>query len=251
MLTIITGPPCAGKTTYLKQHAQPGHITIDYDQLAQTLGSPTPHQHPTHIHHVTLAARAAAIASAIRQHHHGATVWIIHTQLTPNDLTRYTQNDATILTLTADPHELHNRANKDNRPPHWHHLINTWTPYKPNPTPRPKTPTPPTQRRDHRAYRRIRTQILNTNPHCWICGHAAADSIDHINPLALGGHLTNPDNLAPAHHNPCPTCGQRCNRNRPLTPGRGNTESPPPPHPHPHPTTHGNPPTQPHTSQTW
>jgi 5-methylcytosine-specific restriction protein A len=39
-LTIICGPPCSGKTTYLNEHAQSGDLTIDLDSIARTL-SPT------------------------------------------------------------------------------------------------------------------------------------------------------------------------------------------------------------------
>lgn len=36
-LTIITGPPCAGKTTYLELHAGPNDITIDLDGILTEL----------------------------------------------------------------------------------------------------------------------------------------------------------------------------------------------------------------------
>lgn len=34
-ITIISGPPCAGKTTYLNEHAKPGDIVIDLDTIQQ------------------------------------------------------------------------------------------------------------------------------------------------------------------------------------------------------------------------
>lgn len=36
-LTIICGPPCSGKTTYLTEHAKPYDITIDLDVIAATV----------------------------------------------------------------------------------------------------------------------------------------------------------------------------------------------------------------------
>ncbi|WP_417585107.1 HNH endonuclease [Pelagibacterium sp.] len=36
-LTIVCGPPCAGKTTYVEQNAKPGDITIDLDALARKI----------------------------------------------------------------------------------------------------------------------------------------------------------------------------------------------------------------------
>ena len=36
-LTILSGPPCSGKTTYIANHAKPGDITIDLDTIMMRL----------------------------------------------------------------------------------------------------------------------------------------------------------------------------------------------------------------------
>lgn len=36
-LTIVCGPPCAGKTTYIQDRATPADIVIDLDQIAQAI----------------------------------------------------------------------------------------------------------------------------------------------------------------------------------------------------------------------
>lgn len=67
-LHLVTGPPASGKSTWVRQHAQHGDITIDYDALANTL-TPTggkPHDHPPHVQAVTKAARQAAIDTAVK-----------------------------------------------------------------------------------------------------------------------------------------------------------------------------------------
>jgi predicted kinase len=32
-VVLVTGPPCAGKTSYVRQHAQPGDLVLDRDAL--------------------------------------------------------------------------------------------------------------------------------------------------------------------------------------------------------------------------
>lgn len=39
MLTVITGPPCGGKTQYARKHALPGEVIVDFDAIAVELGS--------------------------------------------------------------------------------------------------------------------------------------------------------------------------------------------------------------------
>ncbi len=133
MLTIITGPPCAGKTTWVRQHAQAGDVIIDFDQLAAALGAPQySYTYGDHIWHVTLAATLAATDAAIQRHHHGATIWIIDGTPGPR-ATQYHQAGATTITLTANPQELHARATADHRPPAWHTRIDAWRATEPPP----------------------------------------------------------------------------------------------------------------------
>lgn len=75
--------------------------------------------------------------------------------------------------------------------------------------------------RASRPARRARSEVLNDSDVCIICGHRGSDSVDHIIPLELRPDLlADKDNLGPAHHEPCPTCAQRCNNlkgTRPLS----------------------------------
>ena len=127
MLTVVTGPPCSGKSTYAREHHRPGEILIDFDTLAQALGSPTPHDHPDPVRWVTIAARRAAINSAIIQHERGATVWVVHTRISEQEMRRYVQAAAEIVTLEAAPAELPRRA-ATQRPERWPRLIDALPP---------------------------------------------------------------------------------------------------------------------------
>lgn len=214
VLTVVTGPPCSGKSTYARERHKPGDILIDFDLMAQALGSPVPHEHSEPIRWVTMHARRAAITQALYQHKKGATVWIVQTTLSRAELTRYRAVGAEIVTLGGDLAELHARADRE-RPERWHGLIDEWRPVR---EPRPAAPID-MRGRQGRPWRRMRAAVLAASDLCWICGHHGADSVDHLRPLARGGPPLDPDNLAPAHHRPCPSCGRRCNTSRGA--GRG------------------------------
>ncbi|MEU8531583.1 HNH endonuclease [Streptomyces parvulus] len=70
-------------------------------------------------------------------------------------------------------------------------------------------------------FRKLRAHVLAESDVCLVCGHGAADAVDHIQPVSKGGHRLDPDNLAPIHGNAgCPVCLRKCNAekgDRPLS----------------------------------
>ncbi|GAA1283607.1 hypothetical protein [Streptomyces javensis] len=102
MITIVTGPPTAGKSSYITAHAKPTDIVVDLDRIAVALAGPGA---PQWNHHEVLLkvahrARFAAIDEAIR--HAGKNpVWIIHTQPSPKALAKYKRLKAKV--ITVDP----------------------------------------------------------------------------------------------------------------------------------------------------
>lgn len=235
MLTVVTGPPCSGKSTYAWENAKPGDVVVDFDRIAQALGSGDPHDHGDAVRWVAIAARRAAINRAIIEHHNGATVWIVHTRIPQADMDRYVKAGAEIVTLKVDSEELHRRADAE-RPGLWHKLIDDWTPVAP-PKPKVRRPSVPSRSRldanqrrgrEGRPWKRRRKAVLEASDVCWICGHGAADSVDHLEALSRGGDPLELDNLAPAHHQPCPVCRRRCNASRGVASARGTVDTPAP-----------------------
>jgi hypothetical protein len=137
MLTVVMGAPCSGKSTYVREHAQPD--VIDFDVLAQALGSPDPHDHPHHIRMVTIDMRRTAITSALQQHARGHTVWIV--DINPGErMLAYQRAGAQFVTMTATRQELHERAERE-RPDRWHELIDTHLTKSSAPSRRPRSRT--------------------------------------------------------------------------------------------------------------
>lgn len=97
MIRVVTGPPAAGKSTFIRAHRKPGDVTIDFDTLANELAGAEPanHEHPQHIRMITRKARQAAIDAAVKQAG-DHTVWIIHSSPSDRLLARYRDLGATI-----------------------------------------------------------------------------------------------------------------------------------------------------------
>lgn len=138
MITVITGAPCAGKSTYARQHATPGDTVIDFDVIAQALGSPVTHGHEKHHVEVAAAAWAAAIDRALKEHARAGRAWIVDTAPIAYRRRRYTETGARVVHLTADRAELHRRADAG-RPPAWHHRIDQYCDSSRDPAPHSKT----------------------------------------------------------------------------------------------------------------
>lgn len=108
MLTVVTGPPCSGKTTYVSQHSKSNDVVIDYDSLAQALGSSDPHIHAPHIQRIALAAWSAAVTRALASQ--DCDVWIIDSFPTVARQDAYARSQARHVRCAADPDELQRRA---------------------------------------------------------------------------------------------------------------------------------------------
>lgn len=125
MITVITGPPCSGKSTYARQHRHPGDLTIDFDLLCQALGAEVSHEQDHWLREVTAAAWAAAVNRAVSEPAH--RTWIIDARPTPQRHAAYQQARARYIALSASREELHRRADADSRPAADHKRIDVFT----------------------------------------------------------------------------------------------------------------------------
>ncbi|KZF03267.1 hypothetical protein A2J03_08130 [Rhodococcus sp. EPR-157] len=124
MIRVLVGPPCAGKSTYIAEHAEPGDTIVDFDALAKAFGSTAHHDTPLSMRRVVHAARHAAITQILMGRVENA--WIIDTDPTRMMKAQYRRAGAEIVLLDPGLADCLQRAAEDNRPDWTADQIRRW-----------------------------------------------------------------------------------------------------------------------------
>lgn len=149
-VTVVIGPPAAGKSTYVAEHADPlKDVVIDLDVIAralmvQTLDDRT-HVYPQHVRHVAIGARQAAIDRATRLVN-GTHVWLIHAIPNADQMEQYRFLRYDIVTIDPGRHIVEKRA-AETRPSYMQKGVARWystwgKAHTPPPTQQTSQPTP-------------------------------------------------------------------------------------------------------------
>lgn len=121
---VVTGPPCAGKSTWAAKSKGTDDPIVDYDALAKCLGSPGHHEHPAPIGQVAFAARIAAIARVFDGV--DADAWILASFLTQEKVDEYAAKGCVFHLLDPGLDECLRRAKADGRPDFTADRIREW-----------------------------------------------------------------------------------------------------------------------------
>ena len=123
MIHVIIGPPCSGKSTYVDAHAKRGDVRVDFDRIAQALGSDTPHDAPDAIKQVAFSARQSAIDTSISK---DFEAWVIHTSPSKAQMDAYERAGADFHVMDTDERTCIERAAHDHRPARTIGEIHRW-----------------------------------------------------------------------------------------------------------------------------
>ena len=123
MLTVVIGPPCAGKSTYVRAHARDGDVTVDYDALARALWSRRDHEAPRSVADTASRARDAAVSRVIEKR---GPAWVIHSRPSPDQIAAYRDSGARLVLMDPGVDECLRRCAEDGRPPGTEARIRDW-----------------------------------------------------------------------------------------------------------------------------
>jgi hypothetical protein len=126
-LTVVVGPPAAGKSTWVLERAKPGDIVIDFDRLAVALCGTggDPHDHPAAVATVARAARTAAIDAAIKQAR-TVDVYLIHSSPGEQRMAHYVSLGAQVVTIDPGRDVVRARCKGGQRPQRMYTVVDEW-----------------------------------------------------------------------------------------------------------------------------
>ncbi len=127
-VTVVCGPPGAGKTTYVNDHAEPGDLIIDFDPLYVVLSNQPMYTKPQDILPFVVEARAAVI-ERLRTRSNVRHAWLITMSLRKQERQTYEADGADVVTLATPADECLRRIaaapGRENWPD-WETLVNDW-----------------------------------------------------------------------------------------------------------------------------
>lgn len=123
MLTVVVGPPCAGKSTYVRAHARDGDVTVDYDAIARALGSRRDHEAPRAVADTASRARDAAVSRVMAKRW---PAWVIHSRPSADQIAAYRDAGARLVLMDPGIDECLRRCVEDSRPPGTEARIRDW-----------------------------------------------------------------------------------------------------------------------------
>ena len=124
MTTLIYGPPCGGKSTFVYELHERGDLVLDFDQVHSALSGLDPYDHHDSITPFVMAAMDAVKRRL--QAEKDTTAWVIACAPTRAERSEFSSFTNENRLVYADRATCHDRAASSGRPDAWHTYIDSW-----------------------------------------------------------------------------------------------------------------------------
>ena len=124
MTTLIYGPPCGGKSTFVYELHERGDLVLDFDQVHAALSGLDPYDHHDSITPFVMAAMDAVKRRL--QAEKSTTAWVIACAPTRAERSEFSSFTNENRLVYADRATCHDRAATAGRPDSWHTSIDSW-----------------------------------------------------------------------------------------------------------------------------
>lgn len=127
-LTLVAGPPCAGKNTYIREHALASDLVVDYDAIARALqpAGADAHQHVESHRPMVCEARDAILDRLVLGNHDVRRVWVINAAAKRSFREQYRRRYGASVVVVWAPEEVCLRRAMGERPQAWWGHVRSW-----------------------------------------------------------------------------------------------------------------------------
>lgn len=118
-IVLVVGPPGAGKSTWVSERAAPADLVVDYDTIAQALGSQQTHDHESDVAKV---ARGAVLTKLRRGELDVPRAWVVSANPEAERLFPHHE----VVVVDPGREEVLRRCREAGRPERWVGLVEDW-----------------------------------------------------------------------------------------------------------------------------
>lgn len=121
--TLVAGPPCSGKNTYVRRHMAPGDLVVDYDAIMAAVSGQDVHDHCPELRPYVCHARDHIVDKWLSRK--DVDLWLIGGCPKRRDREWFARRGFRVVIMDTDEKTCIRRA-REERPEDWWQYVHRW-----------------------------------------------------------------------------------------------------------------------------